>query len=152
MKIITQHNGTFAQTVSEDQVVIQLSAQFINAFLKLIKLGELTSLEENAKVAAKLVADQYQAILGKYKNTEVIKTFYQLWHDPLRTVGSNNWTESLISDCNGSNIFNDATSDYPVVSLESVLQKDPQVIIIPHHSGRKKIKKHSGKTGKISEQ
>lgn len=104
---------------------------------ELIKLGELTSLEENAKIAAKMVADKYQIIKAKYHNTSRIKTFYQLWHDPLRTIGANNWTDSLIRDCNGSNIFNDASSDYPVVSIESVLQKDPQVIIIPHHSGSK---------------
>ena len=77
----------------------------------------------------------------QFKKKSKVKVFYQLWHDPLRTVGPGSWVESLINDCNGENLFNDADSPYPIVSLESVLVKDPQVIIIPHHSGSAGAKK-----------
>jgi len=70
-----------------------------------------------------------------------VKVFYQLWHDPLRTIGSDNWIESLIKDCNGHNLFHDINTPYPVVSLENVIAKNPQVIIVPHHSGSDAINK-----------
>lgn len=105
------------------------------------QLGELTGLTERAdKVIAEL-EQKYQAITSRYKSKATVNVFYQMWHDPIRTVGPNSWVESLIADCNGNNVFNDAGSDYPLVSLESVLVKDPQVIIIPHHSGNIGAKK-----------
>ena len=108
---------------------------------ELLELGKLTDLENEAKIVAREMMSQYQTIKNHYKRKKSINVFYQLWHDPIRTIGPNNWTQSLISDCNGSNIFNDATSQYPVVSLESVLVKNPEVIIIPHHSGNQEDKK-----------
>jgi vitamin B12 transport system substrate-binding protein len=107
----------------------------------LAKLGELIGLSENADKVIADLEQKYQAILKRYKNKRAVKVFYQMWHDPIRTVGPNSWVESLIADCNGENVFNDAGSDYPLVSLESVLIKDPEVIIIPHHSGNIGAKK-----------
>lgn len=101
----------------------------------LIKLGQLTGLQEQARLAADNVNKHHIEIKQKYINKAKVKVFYQLWHDPLRSVGAGSWIESLIKDCQGTNLLNDATSPYPLISLESVLVKDPQVIIIPHHSG-----------------
>jgi len=104
-------------------------------------LGKLTGLIDKAEIAAQKVSAQYQSIKNRYNDKKSVSVFYQLWHDPIRTIGPNNWTQSLIDDCNGRNIFDDAMSQYPVVSLESVLVKNPQVIVIPHHSGRTDDKK-----------
>jgi vitamin B12 transport system substrate-binding protein len=108
---------------------------------ELLELGKLTNLVKEAEIVAHEMMSQYQTIKNRNKSKQSVNVFYQLWHDPIRTIGPDNWTQSLINDCNGKNIFNDATSQYPVVSLESVLVKNPEVIIIPHHSGKKNDKK-----------
>jgi vitamin B12 transport system substrate-binding protein len=107
----------------------------------LIALGELTGLQDNAQQVIAQLEKKYQNIIHRNKEKRPVKVFYQMWHDPIRTVGPKSWVESLIADCNGENIFNDANSDYPLVSLESVLIKNPEVIIIPHHSGNIGAKK-----------
>ncbi len=101
----------------------------------LMALGIKTGLQENAKNVISSLNKKYNKIKQIYANKVKVKVFYQLWHDPLRSVGSSVWIESLINDCNGENIFHDSETSYPVVSLESVLVKNPKVIIIPHHSG-----------------
>ena len=53
----------------------------------------------------------------------------------MRTIGFGTWISSLIEDCNGRNVFDDTHTASPIISLEHVLNKNPQVIIIPHHSG-----------------
>ncbi|MFT5451549.1 MAG: vitamin B12 transport system substrate-binding protein [Enterobacterales bacterium] len=108
---------------------------------ELIELGKLTGQNNQAKIAADEMMAQYQTIKNRYKSKSSVNVFYQLWHDPIRTIGPDNWTQSLINDCNASNIFNDAASQYPVVSLESILVKNPEVIVIPHHSGSKDAKR-----------
>lgn len=102
---------------------------------ELIRLGDITGMQENARLAADKLTLSYQQLRQHYQDKEKISVFYQLWHDPLRTVGSDNWNQSLIEDCNGQNLFQDTDNEYPLVSLEQVLLRDPQVIIIPHHSG-----------------
>jgi len=109
--------------------------------LELIKLGNLTGLQENAKKVANSISNKHRQIIDRYKNKPITSVFYQLWHDPLRTIGPKNWNDSLINDCHGINLFHDSSTPYPVVSLENVLNKNPQVIIIPHHSGSKTVKK-----------
>jgi len=108
---------------------------------ELIKIGELTGLINNAEAAAKNIQEQHQKIIHRYAHKKKVSVFYQLWHDPMRTIGADNWNDALINDCNGDNIFNNTNTPYPVVSLENVLSKNPEVIIIPHHSGSVAVQK-----------
>jgi len=101
---------------------------------ELRQLGNLTGLQQQATKVIEQIELKYAEITRKYKSKSKIKTFYQLWHDPLTSVGPESWIESLLNDCHAENIFATAYSPYPVVSIESVLVKNPQVIIIPHHS------------------
>jgi len=101
----------------------------------LLRLGDATDLQNNAKQLVEKLDKRYHKIVTRYQSSKPVKVFYQLWHDPLRTLGPKSWISSMIRDCNGRNIFNESDSDYPVVSMESVVMKNPDVIIIPHHSG-----------------
>lgn len=102
---------------------------------EILALGELTGAQLRAKKVSEEILSQHREIKKHYANKKKVKVFYQLWHDPLRTIGKTSWIETMIRDCNGENLFNDTESGYPLVSLESVLVKNPEVIIIPHHSG-----------------
>jgi len=92
---------------------------------ELVELGKLTGTEEKAR----------ERLINKYRARQPVSVFYQVWHDPLQSVGKDSWVESLIRDCGGKNIFSQSKAPYPHVSIESVLVKNPKVIIIPGHSG-----------------
>jgi iron complex transport system substrate-binding protein len=55
--------------------------------------------------------------------------FYQIWSDPLQTVNGEHLISEVISLCHGYNIFGDASSLAPRISLESVLLRNPDAII-----------------------
>ncbi len=119
---------------SHPQNIMEISSE-------LIKIGKLTGLQNNAEAAANKIQEKHQEVIHQYANKEKVSVFYQLWHEPLRTIGPDNWNDALINDCNGHNIFNNTQTSYPVVSMEDVLSKNPEVIIIPHHSGNVTVKK-----------
>ena len=102
---------------------------------KLKELGELTGHQE----AANKVADDYLAQLAQLRKSNwakpEVKVFYQLWSTPLMTVAKNSWIQQIISVCHGDNVYLDAASDYPQVSLESVLLKMPEVILQSRDKG-----------------
>ncbi|MGS0693528.1 cobalamin-binding protein [Shewanella sp. 0m-4] len=102
---------------------------------ELVSLGELTG--HQAK-AAKVAADYRQQLsLLRSENSakSEVSVFYQLWSTPLMTVAKNSWIQQIISVCHGKNVFVDAANDYPQVSLETVVLKQPEVILQSQDEG-----------------
>ncbi|PCI72790.1 MAG: cobalamin-binding protein [Gammaproteobacteria bacterium] len=99
------------------------------------RLGDLLGKQAQALVVTNKLNKRYKEIKNTYKDKKLVSVFYQLWHEPLQSVGETGWIASLIKDCGGLNLFNKVKTAYPAVSMETVLVKNPKVIIIPHHSG-----------------
>ena len=57
--------------------------------------------------------------------------YHEVWNDPLMSVGPDNFIDELITMAGGSNIFNDAATSWPMVSSESVISKNPDVMFFP---------------------
>ena len=66
---------------------------------------------------------------NRYADREVVRVFYQIWNEPVITLGGDHLISKLITDCGGVNIFADVSSLAPRVSIESVLERDPEAII-----------------------
>ncbi|MEL4430456.1 cobalamin-binding protein [Shewanella mangrovisoli] len=102
------------------------------------ELGELTGHTEQAS----RVAADYRSELLRLRSENAAKSepkvFYQLWSTPLMTVAKNSWIQQIIGVCHGKNVFYDAASDYPQVSLENVLLTLPEVILQSEEEGNVK--------------
>ncbi|MFB2652961.1 cobalamin-binding protein [Shewanella seohaensis] len=102
------------------------------------ELGALTGRTEQASQ----VAADYRSELLQLRSENAAKSepkvFYQLWSTPLMTVAKNSWIQQIIGVCHGKNVFYDAASDYPQVSLENVLMTLPEVILQSEEEGNVK--------------
>lgn len=63
------------------------------------------------------------------------KVYIEISPRPLITVGSRAFLNDLIHDAGGINIFADLDKDYPVVTQESVIARNPEIIIVLHPEG-----------------
>ena len=93
------------------------------------KLGKLTGHQKQAKVEAENYRRTLQNLKQQNQHKAKISVFYQLWSQPLMTVSGNSWIQKIITVCQGDNVFANASSDYPQLSLENVLVKNPQAIL-----------------------
>lgn len=59
-----------------------------------------------------------------------LQVFYQIGHQPLRTLNGQHYVSDVIRLCGGQNIFADAEQIAPVVSLEALMRRNPDVILI----------------------
>jgi iron complex transport system substrate-binding protein len=91
-----------------------------------------------SQAAAEQLVTQMRSDLEKQTNRvasisseERKRVFYQVWDQPLMTVGPQSFIGELIRIAKGKNIFDDATQGYPQISPELVVDRDPQVIIRP---------------------
>lgn len=57
------------------------------------------------------------------------RVFHEVWPEPLATAGPGTFIDDLITLAGGRNIFADAREQWPQVSAEVVVQRDPDVII-----------------------
>jgi len=64
--------------------------------------------------------------------------FYQLWPEPMMTVGKNTMINQQINLCRGHNIFANSQTDYPQISIENVIVAKPQVIITSNEKSKTK--------------
>ncbi len=74
------------------------------------------------------------ALRERYRRTVQLRVFYQVWDAPLYTVGGGQIISDALSVCGGRNVFAELALPAPQVSLESVLQRDPQVIVVPNQA------------------
>lgn len=66
----------------------------------------------------------------RYRRTEPLRVFYQVWNQPLYTVGGGQIISDALSVCGARNVFDDLKLPAPQVSIESVLQRDPEMILV----------------------
>jgi vitamin B12 transport system substrate-binding protein len=99
------------------------------------RLGEATGHQIKAKQVAAEYRQQLQQLRQVNQSKPKVKVFYQLWSEPLMTVAKNSWVQQSIDVCNGENVFFNAASDYPQVSIENVLLTQAEVIIQSQDAG-----------------
>ncbi len=66
----------------------------------------------------------------RYQRVEPLRVFYQVWNQPLYTVGGGQIISDALSVCGARNVFDDLKLPAPQVSIESVLQRNPDLILV----------------------
>ena len=56
---------------------------------------------------------------------------YVVWHDPPMTAGPGSFLDELITLAGGRNVFGDAAIDWPQISMEEILRRDPDALVLP---------------------
>jgi vitamin B12 transport system substrate-binding protein len=69
------------------------------------------------------------ALRQRYHRAVPVSVFYQVWDQPLYTVGGGQIISDALTVCGARNVFADLTLPAPQISLEAVLQRDPEVIL-----------------------
>ena len=96
---------------------------------QLEQLGQLAGTEKTANAAASAFRLRQEALRTANAGKPKVRVFYQIWKNPLVTVGGPQIITDAIHLCGGENIFGQLTRMAPTVSVEAVLEADPEIII-----------------------
>lgn len=99
--------------------------------------GKLTGRAEKAEVVAQSFERRLQNIKATQQDKAHLKTFYQLWSEPMMSVNKNTWIHQLLTICKADNVFANSTTSYPQISIENVMLTQPEVIVIPDEKSKK---------------
>jgi len=92
------------------------------------RLGQLLGTENVAQPAAAQIRAQFASLTKQYASRPPVRMFYQVWDKPLYTLSGGSIVTDAMRVCGGVNIFADLKVTAPVVSIEGVLQADPEAI------------------------
>lgn len=97
----------------------------------LTRLGQLTGQQQLASQQASAVQARLISLRQQYQQKKSVRVFYELWDEPLSTIGPGAWPAQALQLCGAENIFADAAGAYPQVSAEALLQRQPDLIVQP---------------------
>ena len=110
--------------------VYQFYPKSINDLLKTFEeIGILLGKENSASEFIKNFQKELDAIsIPKIKP----KVYVEIYNNPLMTVSTNSFVGDIIEKSGGKNIFQNLPRDYCRVSAESIVEKNPDIIIVTY--------------------
>lgn len=98
-------------------------------------LGKVTGCEENASKLVRMMECTIEEVKKSVANvSDRPKVAHIMWHDPVWVSGRNTFIDELIRLAGGENAFGDMDG-WKAVSIEDVLERNPDVIIVNSGSG-----------------
>ena len=93
------------------------------------RLGRLAGSEVPARAAAAAFRERLEALKNRYSGLPSVRTFYQVWNQPIMTVGGEQIISDAIRICGGTNVFGRLPGMAPTVSEEAVIAANPEAIV-----------------------
>lgn len=98
-------------------------------------VGNLSGHAQEGNQAAEAFLLRLKQLRTGFSGRSPVRLYYQLWNEPQMTVNDEHLISDVIRLCGGANIFADAMPLIPKVSIESVIQRNPQAIVLAGMSG-----------------
>lgn len=93
------------------------------------RYAQLAGTGEVGLQVAQAFKQRAESLRLKYAARPAVSVFYQVWHHPLQTLNAEHLVSRVIALCGGQNVFADAPTLAPRISVETVLKRDPQAIV-----------------------
>ncbi len=108
--------------LGEPRNLEQLAEQFA-------EIGEQVGRRERGRQLRQQFLDGMQALRERYRRAQPLAVFYQIWHQPLYSIGGRQIIGEALQVCGARNVFDDLKLPAPQVSIEAVLAREPEVIL-----------------------
>ncbi len=115
------------------QVVDFTPESIDEVFESILETGELTNRVDEAQRIVEELQTEKELIVSKVKDLPKVPVFYQIWDEPLQTAGPGSFTHELIELAGGENIAGDTDTEYPMYSVEALVEKNPEIYFMPPH-------------------
>jgi iron complex transport system substrate-binding protein len=129
------------------EITAQVAAQLRSLGLKVLTLGPhsmndvlddillVGRASGNAVEASNLIEKLRQRIDTVVKKSQAVshrpKVYFEVWNDPYMSVSSRTWIGDIINLAGGTNIFDEAVSEWPIIESEDIIHRNPDIIAFP---------------------
>ena len=93
------------------------------------QFGRLAGTAGLAEPAAQDFERRQAALAARHAGQRTVSVFYEIWNQPLMTVGGQHIISDVLALCGGRNVFAALPQPAATVGVEAVLRANPEVII-----------------------
>jgi ABC-type Fe3+-hydroxamate transport system substrate-binding protein len=101
---------------------------------QIAEIGVRIGRAERGVQRAEHLRSRLAVLRERYHRETPLRVFYQIWDKPLYTIGGRQIIADALRVCGAQNVFADLDLPAPQISVEAVLARDPEVILVsePH--------------------
>lgn len=110
--------------------VMEPYSNFEDICINFQQLADYLDKPDIAKEIINNVKDKIFELDNETKNTNKEKIFWEVGANPIFTVGKQSFVNEYNKFINGTNVFEDIDMRYPNISAESVIEKNPDIIML----------------------
>ncbi len=115
-------------------VYVSRSASLAEVYADVAAVADAIGLRaEGERLAASMKA-RIDAVRAAHAGARPIPTLVVVWSEPLNVAGKGGHVDELIRAAGGRNIADDSEQPFPTYSVERVLARAPEVILVGTHS------------------
>jgi ABC-type Fe3+-hydroxamate transport system substrate-binding protein len=94
-------------------------------------LGALTGATARADALLAALVPLHESVRAATAARPPVRVFYAIWREPYMTISADTYIHDMLAVCGAANVFADRGERYPVVSLDEVAARQPEMIILP---------------------
>jgi iron complex transport system substrate-binding protein len=94
------------------------------------RLGALAATEATANREAARLVGELAAIGARYRGRPPVRVLYQIWDQPIYTIGGRHVINDALNLCGASNVFADLSTAAPAVTREASVLRNPDLILL----------------------
>lgn len=102
---------------------------------EILEVGKITGHEKEAAKVVDGMEKKLKKAASVHKNGAAVKVYWEVWNAPYMSAGASSFINDVIKAAGGENIFADLSDAYPMVSEETIISRQPSVILIPASTG-----------------
>jgi len=126
--------GTRLQGLGIETMVLPTNT-LEDVFSAVAALGDLLDMPEAADSLARALEDGLAEVAESVAGLPVVSAMYVVWYDPPMTTGGGTFIDDLIGIAGGANVFADLPAAWPSVGFETIVDRNPDVVIWPAGEG-----------------
>ena len=93
-------------------------------------IGEVLNRTQQADALTQSLERRVEAVKLRTRNLPTPRVFLPVWYDPITTIGKQAFITEIIEAAGGHSVTDDLSAEWPQVSLEVVLSRAPDALLL----------------------
>jgi ABC-type Fe3+-hydroxamate transport system substrate-binding protein len=103
-------------------------------YTSILSLGRVLDRETDANNLVARLRTRVDAVKARVAGKPKLRVFMAIWYDPVMTIGKRAFISELIEAAGGRSVTEDIAQEWPEVSLETIVSRQPDALLLERGS------------------
>jgi iron complex transport system substrate-binding protein len=104
-------------------------------YASILSIGRALNREPDAKALVARLRTRVDKVKARVSGKPRVRVFMAIWYDPVMTIGKRAFISELIEAAGGCSVTDDIAQEWPEVSIEAVVSRQPDALLFASGSG-----------------